>query len=148
MTALWERFKPQGDSEAQTEADWIRPVLEALGHHYNVQVGMQTPLGAKVPDYVSTPTTRRGRRRSEACSAKADFSGALAIGDAKAWERRWIAPAAGTRERSTTPASDRHLHPPQRAAVGHPDQRAGTGACTTRAPRRSWTCTTRLTCPA
>ena len=49
MTTLWRRFKPQGDNEAQTEADWIRPVLEALGHHYNVQVGrLATALGYRV----------------------------------------------------------------------------------------------------
>ncbi len=28
ITALWRKFKPQGDNEAQTEADWIRPVLD------------------------------------------------------------------------------------------------------------------------
>ncbi len=87
VTALWERFKPQGDSEAQTEIDWIRPVLEALGHRYNVQVGMQTPLGAKVPDYVFYPddATRQAARRG--VLTEADFHDALAVGDAKAWER-------------------------------------------------------------
>ena len=65
ITALWRRFKPQGDNEAQTEADWIRPVLEALGHRYNVQVALQTPLGTKVPDYVFCPdeATRQAAKR-------------------------------------------------------------------------------------
>jgi hypothetical protein len=78
ITARWRRFKPQGDTEAQTEADWIRPVLEALGHRYNVQVGLQTPLGAKVPDYVFYPdeTTRQAAKRG--VLTKADFQGALA----------------------------------------------------------------------
>ena len=92
ITALWRRFKPQGDNEAQTEADWIRPVLEALGHRYNVQVGMQTPLGAKVPDYVFYPdeTTRQAARRG--VLTEVDFQGALSGG-----RRQGLGPAAGSR---------------------------------------------------
>ena len=87
VTALWRRFKPQGDNEAQTEADWIRPVLEALGHRYNVQVGMQTPLGAKVPDYVFYPDEATRQAAKRGVLTEADFQGALAVGDAKAWDR-------------------------------------------------------------
>ena len=87
VTKLWRRFKPQGDNEAQTEADWIRPVLEALGHRYNVQVGMQTPLGAKVPDYVFYPDEATRQAAKRGVLTEADFQGALAVGDAKAWDR-------------------------------------------------------------
>ena len=67
ITALWRRFKPQGDNEAQTEADWLRPVLEGSGHRYNVQVSMQTPLGAKMPDYVFYPERQHVRRPNVGC---------------------------------------------------------------------------------
>ena len=87
ITALWRKYKPQGDNEAQTEADWIRPVFEALGHRYNVQVGMQTPLGAKVPDYVFYPDEATRQAAKRGVLTEADFQGALAVGDAKAWER-------------------------------------------------------------
>ena len=87
VTALWRRFKPQGDNEAQTEADWIRPVLEALGHRYNVQVGMQTPLGVKVPDYVFYPDEATRQAAKRGVLTEVDFQGALAVGDAKAWDR-------------------------------------------------------------
>jgi hypothetical protein len=87
VAAIWRKYKPQGDNEAQTEADWIRPVLEALGHRYNVQVGMQTPLGAKVPDYVFYPDEATRQAAKRGVLTEADFQGALAVGDAKAWER-------------------------------------------------------------
>ena len=65
VAVLWRKYRPQGDNEAQTEADWIRPVPEALGHRYNVQVGMQMPVVAKVPDYVFYPdeATRQAAKR-------------------------------------------------------------------------------------
>ena len=81
------KYKPQNDNEAQTEADWIRPVLAALGHHFNVQVGMQTPLGAKVADYAFYPDEAARQAAKRGVLAEADFAGALAVGDAKAWER-------------------------------------------------------------
>ena len=42
FTALWRSYNPQADNESQTEADWIRPVLEKLGHTFNVQVAPAT----------------------------------------------------------------------------------------------------------
>ena len=62
-------------------------MLEALGHRYNVQVGMQTPLGAKVPDYVFYPDEATRQAAKRGVLTEADFQGALAVGDAKAWER-------------------------------------------------------------
>ncbi len=87
VVAPWRRFKPQGDNEAQIEADWIRPVLAALGHCYNIQVGVQTPLGAKTPDYVFYPDEATRQTAKRGVLTEADFAGALAVGDATAWER-------------------------------------------------------------
>jgi hypothetical protein len=57
FAALLAGFQGAGANESQTEADWIRPVLEALGHHYNVQVSLKTPFGTKTPDYILYPDT-------------------------------------------------------------------------------------------
>ena len=86
LTALWRKYKPQGDNEAQTEADWIRPVLDALGHRYTAQVPLVTPQGSKVPDYIlcSDEATRQASRR---CAGLPRPTGALAVADAKAWNR-------------------------------------------------------------
>ena len=87
IKALWRQFKPQGDNEAQTEADWVRPVLAALGHSFNVQVSLKTPLGTKMPDYVFFPDEPARQAARRGVLTEADFQGALAVGDAKAWER-------------------------------------------------------------
>ncbi|MFQ5857384.1 MAG: Eco57I restriction-modification methylase domain-containing protein [Anaerolineae bacterium] len=92
IAGLWQQFTPQSDNEAQTEYAWIRPVLEALGHTFNVQVSVRTPLGTKTPDYVFYPdeTTRdaaRALREAKGILDEQDLRDALAVGDAKAWDR-------------------------------------------------------------
>ncbi|MFQ5341664.1 MAG: hypothetical protein ACE5F6_08990 [Anaerolineae bacterium] len=61
IAGLWQQFTPHSDNEAQTEDEWIRPVLRVLGHAFNVQTSVRTPLGTKKPDYIFYPdqTTRR-----------------------------------------------------------------------------------------
>lgn len=51
LTALFAAFTPS-DNEAQTEDGWIKPVLKALGHDFEVQPALKTPDGTKRPDYV------------------------------------------------------------------------------------------------
>jgi hypothetical protein len=51
LQAIQRRFRP-GGNEAQTEDDWIKPVLVALGHTFEVQATLRTPDGAKRPDYI------------------------------------------------------------------------------------------------
>ena len=43
--------------EAQTEGNFIRPVLELLGHHFAVQPTLRTSQGVKRPDYVFFPNS-------------------------------------------------------------------------------------------
>ena len=77
-----------GDTpEAEVERRLIRPVLDILGHAYFVQPAVHSPEGIRRPDYAffSSPEVRQ-----EAESHKGQpefFKNALAIGDAKAWER-------------------------------------------------------------
>jgi hypothetical protein len=49
--AIFAAFTPS-TNEAQTERDLVRPVLEALGHTFEVQAALRTPKGTKKPDYL------------------------------------------------------------------------------------------------
>ena len=87
LTELWHAFNPGTPNEAQTEADWIRPVLSALGHHFTVQVSLHTPFGTRQPDYVLYSSEAERQAAPNGVLRAADLSGALAVADAKAWER-------------------------------------------------------------
>jgi len=70
--------------EADLEHNWIRPVLDILGHHYGVQEGLHhDPLK---PDYAFFPDQET---LEEAYSHKKDsedfYKNAIVVGDAKAW---------------------------------------------------------------
>ena len=74
--------------EAQTEDGLIKPVLAAIGHTFEVQAALHTPDGTKKPDYVfyrdqAALVANKGKTLSETLLA----SGAIAVGDAKAWDR-------------------------------------------------------------
>lgn len=75
-------------NEAQTERDLVRPVLEALGHDFEVQAALQTPDGTKVPDYVfykdaASLAANKNRTLDEELLSGRSF----AVGDAKYWTR-------------------------------------------------------------
>ena len=86
ITELWRAYLPNGDNESQTEHDWIRPVLDALGHKYIVQVPLRTPLGTRKPDYILYPDDASRQSAKGGVLEEADLRGALAVADAKAWE--------------------------------------------------------------
>ncbi|HKV59243.1 MAG TPA: N-6 DNA methylase, partial [Ktedonobacteraceae bacterium] len=86
LVALFKRYKP-GDKEAQVEHDFIRPVLQALGHTFEVQASLATPDGTKQPDYIfyrdaQALNANKGKRLNDTLLQ----SGAFAVGDAKYWE--------------------------------------------------------------
>lgn len=87
VRAIFARFTAPAN-EQQTERDLVRPLLEALGHSFEVQVALKTPRGTKLPDYVfyddqAALALNRGRTLSAA-----DLGAAFAVGDAKRWERK------------------------------------------------------------
>ena len=76
-------------NEAQTEADFIRPVLELLGYAYIVQTNLKHKGKSNQPDYALFPDDKT---KKEAGSFKikeqeAFYGKALAICDAKYWAR-------------------------------------------------------------
>lgn len=87
LRQLFATYMPS-DKEAQTEEDWIKPVLRSLGHTFEVQPSLETPDGTKTPDYVfyrdqAALLENKGRKINETLLQ----SRAIAVGDAKYWDR-------------------------------------------------------------
>jgi len=76
-------------NEAQTESDWIRPVLQTLGHTFEVQATLKMPglASAQHPDYVfyASEELRLANRGRELDERSTQY-GALAVGNAKQWD--------------------------------------------------------------
>jgi type I restriction-modification system DNA methylase subunit len=91
MTQLqqyYRRFTPNASNEAQTEEDWIKPVLRTLGHSFEVQAPLKVPDGIQRPDYIfyrDNAALVAGKNR--VVDAENLQHSAVAIGDAKAWDR-------------------------------------------------------------
>lgn len=86
----WAAFTPHHDNEAQTEEEWIRPILKVLGHVFNVQAPLKTPFGTRKPDYLLYPdeaSRQVAKARSGAFDSAELRATALAVADAKAWDR-------------------------------------------------------------
>jgi hypothetical protein len=87
VAAIIAAYRPS-PNEAQLERELVRPVLEALGHTFEVQAALRTPDGAKRPDYVfyrdqAALDANKGETLTDALLQ----AGGLAVGDAKAWDR-------------------------------------------------------------
>jgi hypothetical protein len=93
MESLKQRFAAfaptDATNEAQTEQEWMRPVLQELGHSFEVQASLKVP-GNKVqrPDYIFyRDDAQRLANRNSTVDEDAGRHGAFAVGDAKRWER-------------------------------------------------------------
>jgi hypothetical protein len=76
------------DNEAQAERDLVRPVLEALGHTFEVQPALKTPGGTKKPDYVFYRDLAALNANKKRTLDEGLLQGkAFAVGDAKEWDR-------------------------------------------------------------
>ena len=79
-----------GYSEAQLEENFIRPVLQALGHVWEVQ----PKAGGHKPDYGFFPS-EQARDRARPADGSPNFWGrALAVGDAKSWQTKLDRPVS------------------------------------------------------
>lgn len=86
IAALFKKYKP-GGKEAQAEYRLVRPVLEALGHTFEVQASLATPDGTKTPDYIfyrneEALEENKGQRLNDTLLQGRAF----AVGDAKYWD--------------------------------------------------------------
>ncbi|MBI1928901.1 N-6 DNA methylase [Candidatus Poribacteria bacterium] len=89
ITALYDAVKANAEkwNEAQTEREFIQPVLELLGHAFEVQPSLQTSLGTKRPDYAFFGSNDVLNDAQAHLNTNPLFKTAFAIGDAKAWSR-------------------------------------------------------------
>ncbi len=86
LQTIYAAFTPT-ENEAQTERDWIRPVFEALDQVFEVQPSIATPDGVRRPDYVFFPA-EEARKAAKPLQGQEDYpASALAVGDAKHWDR-------------------------------------------------------------
>src|SRR6266566_422206 len=87
ISAIFKKYKPSG-KEAQAEYRLVRPVLEALGHTFEVQPSLAAPNRSQTPDYVFyhdqyALEVNKGKILTKALLE----SKAFAVGDAKSWNR-------------------------------------------------------------
>lgn len=83
--------------EMQLEQDFVRPILGALGHAFQVQAPLATREGTKRPDYVlfesqAAADALAGRTLTEEALRR----GGLAVADVKAWGRSLDAPGGSS----------------------------------------------------
>ena len=94
---LFDAVAPNADrlNEPQTERELIQPLLEQLEHVFEVQPTLQTPQGAKRPDYAFFGSTDVHEKAQPHINTNRFFNTALAVGDAKAWSRNLDRKAEG-----------------------------------------------------
>ncbi|PDW02016.1 Eco57I restriction-modification methylase domain-containing protein [Candidatus Viridilinea mediisalina] len=97
IRAIFANFTPSSN-EAQTERELVRPVLEALGHTFEVQAALRTPKGTKKPDYVFYRDEAARQANKGKTLNDAELTAALAIGEAKFWDRKLDVSLAGVDE--------------------------------------------------
>ena len=74
-------------SESALEDEWIRPILDLFDHIYHVGASLPSPEGTRTPDYALFPDEAT-RRAALPHLGTAEFYGtALAVADAKRWDR-------------------------------------------------------------
>ena len=89
LKELFDTVAPNAEhfNEAQTEHEFIQPLLERLGHTFEVQPTLQTSQGTKRPDYAFFASADAHDAAQSHINTNQFFNTALAIGDAKAWAR-------------------------------------------------------------
>lgn len=89
ITALFHEVKDllPGSNEAQTEERFIRPVLKLLGLVFEVQPPVKTTFDTGTPDYAFFPEEEARKKAHKSRGKKDYFKNALAVGDAKYWDR-------------------------------------------------------------
>ena len=88
IAGIFDSYTPS-DNEAQMEQGLVRPVLEILGHDFEVQPALATPDGTRRPDYVfyrDAASLNANKNRTLDDELLRDR--AFAVGDAKYWDRR------------------------------------------------------------
>lgn len=101
ITELRASIQPERLDEAQLEDQWIKPILDMLGHRYTVQVKLRyREHGHRKPDYVFVASENDARALTSEIYDPASIGHALAVGDAKRWGARLDQSTPGERNPS------------------------------------------------
>ena len=86
---LFDAVVPDAEhlKEAQTERQFIQPLLEQLGHIFEVQPTLQTSQGTREPDYAFFASESVLNTAQSHINTNQFFTASFAVGDAKAWSR-------------------------------------------------------------
>ena len=97
IKARFDAVAPNAENlnETQTERELIQPLLELLGHVFEVQPALQTSMGTKRPDYAFFESTDAHDTAKPHINTNEFFKTAIAVGDAKAWSRNLDRKAQG-----------------------------------------------------
>lgn len=74
-------------NEAQLEQKLVRPMLKKLDHCFEVQTSLPTVGGKRWPDYAFFATDQDRSEALDSAGTEEYFRKAIAIGDAKRWDR-------------------------------------------------------------
>ena len=86
LRARRQQIDPAALDEAQLEEQWVKPVLDALGHHFSVQVKIRyRDRGHRKPDYVLVRSDDEAHALTSEIYAPDQIAHALAVADAKRW---------------------------------------------------------------
>jgi hypothetical protein len=91
LTGLIKDLDPEqtlaAANEEQTEEDWIRPVLQVLGHHYLLRTPTVKAAGVKnFPDYALF-ASNDDRQAARLEVQRDDYNRAIGIAEGKYWDR-------------------------------------------------------------
>ncbi|MGH2497191.1 MAG: Eco57I restriction-modification methylase domain-containing protein, partial [Ktedonobacteraceae bacterium] len=108
LRRIYASFTPSSSNEAQTEEDWIKPVLRALGHTFEVQAPLKVPDGIQRPDYIFYENNvALALNKNKPVDAGLLRRGAFAVGDAKSWDRP-LDKALGSKGKGGDPFSNKN----------------------------------------
>lgn len=104
-----DKLTPEELDEAQLEDRWIKPVLEALGHHWSVQVKIRyRDKGFRKPDYAFADTHEAAQQLRNEIYTPDMLQDVIAIGDAKKWGVK-LDQSSGRDERNPSQQIDEYL---------------------------------------
>lgn len=104
-----DKLTPEELDEAQLEDRWIKPVLEALGHHWSVQVKIRyRDRGFRKPDYAIAGTYEAAQELRNEIYTPDMLQDVIAIGDAKKWGAK-LDQSSGRDERNPSQQIDEYL---------------------------------------
>jgi len=114
LKALRETIQPETLDEAQLEKVWIQPVLDTLGHHYQVQLKIHyTENKHRKPDYAFAKTPEDVQALTNDIYRPNEIQHLLAVGDAKKWGVKLDKASRG--ERSPAQQIDEYLRYSERS---------------------------------